>query len=144
MYGVVVATHGNYASGLKSTVNLVCGEMENLRTIDYVAEISVTDLENKYDEAMAELKAYDKIIILTDIFGGTPFNRAAMKYAGKDNVKILAGVNFTLAYSALTADGDDFDGDIAEMIEDAKNEIAEFKPEKPAQDNDDDNFDEGI
>ena len=67
-----------------------------------------------------------------------------MKYAGKDNVKILAGVNFTLAYSALTADGDDFDEDIAEMIEDAKNEIAEFKPEKPAQDNDDDNFDEGI
>ena len=65
MYGVIVATHGNYASGLKSTVNLVCGEMENLRTIDYVAEISVTDLENKYDEAMAELKAYDKIIILT-------------------------------------------------------------------------------
>lgn len=144
MYGVIVATHGNYASGLKSTVNLVCGEMENLRTIDYVAEISVTDLENKYDEAMAELKAYDKIIILTDIFGGTPFNRAAMKYAGKDNVKILAGVNFTLAYSALTADGEDFDEDIAEMIEDAKNEIAEFKPEKPAQDNDDDNFDEGI
>lgn len=144
MYGVIVATHGNYASGLKSTVNLVCGEMENLRTIDYVAEISVTDLENKYDEAMAELKAYDKIIILTDIFGGTPFNRAAMKYAGKDNVKILAGVNFTLAYSALTADGDDFDEDIAEMIEDVKNEIAEFKPEKPAQDNDDDNFDEGI
>lgn len=144
MYGVIVATHGNYASGLKSTINLVCGEMENLRTIDYVAEISVTDLENKYDEAMVELKAYDKIIILTDIFGGTPFNRAAMKYVGKDNVKILAGVNFTLAYSALTADGDDFDEDIAEMIEDAKNEIAEFKPEKPAQDNDDDNFDEGI
>ena len=144
MYGVIVATHGNYASGLKSTINLVCGEMENLITIDYVAEISVADLENKYDEAMAELKAYDKIIILTDIFGGTPFNRAAMKYTGKDNVKILAGVNFTLAYSALTADGDNFDENIAEMIEDAKNEIAEFKPEKPAQDNDDDNFDEGI
>lgn len=142
MYGVIVATHGNYASGLKSTINLVCGEMENLRTIDYVAEISVEDLERKYDEAMEELKDYEKIIILTDIFGGTPFNRAAMKYAGRENIKILAGVNFTLAYSALTADGD-FEEDIAEMIEDARNEIAEFKPEKPVQ-NDDDNFDEGI
>ena len=142
MYGVIVATHGNYASGLKSTIKLVCGEMENLRTVDYVAEMSVTDLEKKYEEAMEELKAYDKIIFLTDIFGGTPFNRAAMKYAGNDNVKILAGVNFTLVYSALTADSDDIDEDIAEMIETAKDEIAEFKPEKP--NNDDDNFDDGI
>ncbi|MGY0394347.1 MULTISPECIES: PTS sugar transporter subunit IIA [unclassified Fusobacterium] len=142
MYGVIVATHGNYASGLKSTIKLVCGEMENLRTVDYVAEMSVTDLEKKYEEAMEELKAYDKIIFLTDIFGGTPFNRAAMKYAGNDNVKILAGVNFTLVYSALTADSDDIDEDIAEMIEAAKDEIAEFKPEKP--NNDDDNFDDGI
>lgn len=142
MYGVIVATHGNYANGLKSTIKLVCGEMENLRTVDYVAEMSVTDLEKKYEEAMEELKAYDKIIFLTDIFGGTPFNRAAMKYAGNDNVKILAGVNFTLVYSALTADSDDIDEDIAEMIEAAKDEIAEFKPEKP--NNDDDNFDDGI
>lgn len=142
MYGVIVATHGNYASGLKSTIKLVCGEMENLRTVDYVAEMSVTDLEKKYEEAMEELKAYDKIIFLTDIFGGTPFNRAAMKYVGNDNVKILAGVNFTLVYSALTADSDDIDEDIAEMIEAAKDEIAEFKPEKP--NNDDDNFDDGI
>ncbi len=142
MYGVIVATHGNYASGLKSTIKLVCGEMENLRTVDYVAEMSVTDLETKYEEAMEELKTYDKIIFLTDIFGGTPFNRAAMKYAGNDNVKILAGVNFTLVYSALTADSDDINEDIAEMIEAAKDEIAEFKPEKP--NNDDDNFDDGI
>ncbi len=142
MYGVIVATHGNYASGLKSTIKLVCGEMENLRTVDYVAEMSVTDLEKKYEEAMEELKTYDKIIFLTDIFGGTPFNRAAMKYAGNDNVKILAGVNFTLVYSALTADSDDINEDIAEMIEAAKDEIAEFKPEKP--NNDDDNFDDGI
>lgn len=142
MYGVIIATHGNYASGLKSTIKLVCGEMENLRTVDYVAEMSVTDLETKYEEAMEELKTYDKIIFLTDIFGGTPFNRAAMKYAGNDNVKILAGVNFTLVYSALTADSDDINEDIAEMIEAAKDEIAEFKPEKP--NNDDDNFDDGI
>lgn len=142
MYGVIVATHGNYASGLKSTLKLVCGEMENLRTVDYVAEMSVTDLEVKYDEALKELQAYEKIIFLTDIFGGTPFNRAAMKYAGNENIKILAGVNFTLLYSALTADSEDFEEDIAEMIEAAKEEIAEFKPEKPVQD--DDNFDDGI
>lgn len=142
MYGVIVATHGNYASGLKSTLKLVCGEMENLRTVDYIAEMSVQDLEAKYDEAMGELKAYEKIIFLTDIFGGTPFNRAAMKYAENKNIKILAGVNFTLVYSALTVDSGDFDEDIAEIIEAAREEIAEFKPEKPVQNDDD--FEDGI
>lgn len=142
MYGVIVATHGNYASGLKSTIKLVCGDMENLRTVDYVSGMTVNELEAKYDEVMKELEGYDRIIFLTDIFGGTPFNRAVMKYSGNENVKILAGVNFTLTYSALTADSDDFEEDIAEMIEAAKDEIAEFKPEKP--NNDDDNFDDGI
>lgn len=141
MYGVIVATHGNYASGLKSTLKLVCGDMENLRTVDYVAGMTVFELEEQYDKVMEELKSYDKFIFLTDIFGGTPFNRAVMKYAGNENVKILAGVNFTLVYSALTADSDDFEEDIAEMIEAAKDEIAEFKPEKSTQD---ENFDEGI
>ena len=142
MYGVIVATHGNYASGLKSTIKLVCGDMENLRTVDYVSGMTVNELEAKYDEVMKELEGYDRIIFLTDIFGGTPFNRAVMKYSGNENVKILAGVNFTLTYSALTADSDDFEEDIAEMIEAAKDEIAEFKPEKP--NNNDDNFDDGI
>lgn len=142
MYGVILASHGNYASGLKSTLKLVCGDMENLRTVDYVAGMSVTELEEEYDKAMDELKVYDKIIFLTDIFGGTPFNRAVMKYSENKNVKVLAGVNFTLLYSALTADAEDFEEDIAEIIEAAKDEIAEFKPEKPAQDDED--FDEGI
>lgn len=142
MYGVIVATHGNYASGLKSTLKLVCGDMENLRTVDYIAGMSVTELEEEYDRVMTELKDYDKIIFLTDIFGGTPFNRAVMKYSGNENIKVLAGVNFTLLYSALTADAEDFEEDIAEIIEAARDEIAEFKPEKPTQDDED--FDEGI
>lgn len=141
MYGVIVATHGNYASGLKTTIKLVCGDMENLRTIDYTAGMSVYELDEQYDKVMAELKMYDKVIFLTDIFGGTPFNRAVMKYSESKNIKILAGVNFTLVYSALTADSDNFEEDIAEIIEAAKDEIAEFKPEKIVQT---ENFDDGI
>ncbi|MBM6823075.1 PTS fructose transporter subunit IIA, partial [Fusobacterium mortiferum] len=56
MYGVIVATHGNYASGLKSTLKLVCGDMENLRTVDYVAGMTVFELEEQYDKVMEELK----------------------------------------------------------------------------------------
>ncbi len=138
MYGVIIATHGNFASGLKSTIQLVCGDMENLRTVDYVAEMTIDDLEEKYDRAMEELKAYDKIIFLTDMFGGTPFNRAAMKYARNDRVKLLSGVNFTLVYAALTADSNDIDKDIAEMLEVAKDAISEFKPEQPNTDSNSD------
>lgn len=141
MYGVIVATHGNYADGLKSTLKLVCGDMENLRTINYTSDMTFEDLENKYDEVVKSLGEYEKIFILTDIFGGTPFNRAVMKYAGNENIKILAGVNFTLLYSALTVEGDSFEEDAEEIIEEAKNEIAEFKP---ACNTEDDDCEDGI
>lgn len=140
MYGVIVATHGHFASGLKSTIELICGEMENLQTIDYIAEMTVEALEQKYDKAMEKLQVYEHILILTDVFGGTPFNRAAMKYADDSRVSLLSGVNFTLAYGALTADGKNIETEIEEILEEAREGIAEFKvaPARNTEENDED------
>ncbi|MDO4787697.1 MAG: PTS fructose transporter subunit IIA [Johnsonella sp.] len=131
MYGVIITAHNQYASGVYSGLKLVCGGMENIAVVDFPESCGTEELDEKLREAYESLSAYSKIIFITDLLGGTPFNRSVMNYGEKENVRVLAGLNFPLLYTAVvTPDSEDMDRDIAGMIEAGREGIAMYRAQE--------------
>lgn len=135
MNGVLFTAHGNFPSGLYSGLKLIAGEMENVKIADFLESDGTDGLDEKIKKALEELKDYDNIVILTDLAGGTPFNRSAILTTEMNNVRILAGTNFQMLYTASFDQTEDIDEFVNTIIEAGKEGITIF--ELPEKDNDD-------
>jgi len=93
--GLVIVTHGQLAVELRRATEHVVGPQENMATICIGPD---DDMERRRDEIRAAVKTVDAkngVILLTDMFGGTPSNLAiSMLNAGK--VEVVAGVNLPM------------------------------------------------
>ena len=64
MIGIIVAGHGNFASGITSMLELVVGKPENYEYIDFLQGESQEALENDFREKLNNLKDCEKIVIM--------------------------------------------------------------------------------
>ena len=95
MIGIVVVSHGKLARELVAATEHVVGEQERFRSISIEVE---DDIEARRDQIRETAKSCDKgkgVIILTDMFGGTPSN-LAMSVMNSGNVEVLSGVNLPM------------------------------------------------
>ena len=118
MVGVIVTGHGNFATGILSSLKLIAGEAENLIGIDFTAEDNTETLEVKMIDALDKLG--DEIIVLSDLAGGSPFKVAAVLSQKLSNKKIgvISGTNLGMLLEvSLCRDGMSVD----ELVECATN-----------------------
>ncbi|MGL4388336.1 MAG: PTS fructose transporter subunit IIA [Brevinema sp.] len=100
MGAIIITGHGNFATGIKSMLDLVVGEIENTYFIDFTQDLSSEDLKVKF------LTIYEhengQVLFLCDIAGGTPFNQAAMLMHSKNkNYGVIGGINIPLILDIL-------------------------------------------
>ncbi len=134
MKRILIATHGSFASGAKSTIEFLMGS---------VADITCIDAYVNPDESLVEtLEAYfsgvapeDKVIVMTDIKGGS-VNQKIVPYASMDNVFLIAGFNLPLLVALAIAPEEMTREDIRTYIEEAKNqmELVEITAEGTSED----------
>ena len=95
MIGLVIVTHGLLAIELKHSAEHVVGQQDNLETVCIGPD---DDMELRREDIRLAVKKVDSkngVILLTDMFGGTPSNLAiSMLREGK--VEVLAGVNLPM------------------------------------------------
>ncbi|MEG1474553.1 MAG: PTS galactosamine/N-acetylgalactosamine transporter subunit IIA [Longicatena sp.] len=96
MIGLIVTGHGNFASGLTSSLNLIAGETENYVAVDFLADYSVEDLERELTKAFETLKDCEGVLVLSDLGGGSPFKTAVTIGYPMGNVEVLAGTNLPM------------------------------------------------
>ncbi len=94
MIGLVLVTHGNLALEFKAAMEHVVGEQPCLRTICIAAEDDMEVRRADIARAVAECNSGKGVIILTDMFGGTPSN-LAISLLGPQ-VEVIAGVNLPM------------------------------------------------
>lgn len=94
MIGLIVTGHGNFGSGLTSSLNLIAGEQEQYQFVDFTKEVDElrADLEN----AMNALKDCEGILVLSDLVGGSPFKTAVEVGFAKGNVEVVGGTNLPM------------------------------------------------
>lgn len=95
MIGLVVVSHGRLAEELVSALEHVVGEQEKLRAVCIGAD---DDMEKRRDDIRAAAQAVDSgdgVILLTDMFGGTPSN-LSISLLDKGRIEVVAGVNLPM------------------------------------------------
>jgi len=95
MIGMVLVTHGALAIEFKSALEHVVGPQDQIETICIGPE---DDMEARRDDIIAAVKNVDSgggVVVLTDMFGGTPSNLAisVMKNVGAE---VIAGMNLPM------------------------------------------------
>jgi PTS system mannose-specific IIA component len=95
MIGVVLVTHGHLADEFRLAVEHVVGPQENFATVCIGADDDMERRRADIVEAVAAVDTGAGVIILTDMFGGTPSNLAiSVMRAG--SVEVIAGVNLPM------------------------------------------------
>ena len=95
MIGIVLVTHGNMARGLIAALEHVVGSQQCVSAVCIGAD---DDIEMRRAEILESAKACDTgdgVIVLTDMFGGTPSN-LAISIMGQARIEVLAGVNLPM------------------------------------------------
>jgi PTS system N-acetylgalactosamine-specific IIA component len=95
MVGIIVTGHGNFATGLTSSVKLIAGMPDFYQTVDFVSEHSVNDLTANLNEAIDKLKdCKDGILIFTDLVGGSPFKISVeISMKREEKIVVISGTN---------------------------------------------------
>ncbi|MFZ4734756.1 MAG: PTS sugar transporter subunit IIA [Bradymonadia bacterium] len=101
MIGVVVCTHGSLAEGLVSTALLIVGEFPALRAVALLPGDSMEDTLARLRAAIAEVDDGSGVLILCDMFGGTPSN-LSLSFLG-DDVEVVTGASLPMLLKLFTS-----------------------------------------
>ena len=95
MIGLVLVTHGRLAEEFRNAVEHVVGPQENFETVSIGADDDMEQRRSDIVEAVARVDKGSGVVVLTDMFGGTPSNLAiSVMEAGR--VEVIAGMNLPM------------------------------------------------
>lgn len=95
MIGLVLVTHGQLAEEFRNAVEHVVGPQENFETVSIGADDDMAQRRSDIIDAVAKAETGTGVVVLTDMFGGTPSNLAiSVMEAGK--VEVIAGMNLPM------------------------------------------------
>ena len=95
MIGLVLVTHGRLAEEFRHAVEHVVGAQKNFETVSIGADDDMEQRRTDIVEAVSRADTGAGVIILTDMFGGTPSN-LAISVMSSGKVEVIAGVNLPM------------------------------------------------
>src|SRR5271163_1437027 len=95
MIGIVLVTHGRLAIEFRAALEHVVGAQEQIETVTIGPDDNVEQRRRDIIEAVKKVDAGDGVVILTDMFGGTPSN-LAISVMSRPKVEVLAGINLPM------------------------------------------------
>ncbi len=101
MLGIVLVTHGNLATEFIAAAEHVVGTQEQIRAICIRPEADMEKMRHDIQKASHDVDTGEGVILLTDMFGGTPSN-LAISLMDHQKVEVSAGVNLPMLIKLLS------------------------------------------
>jgi PTS system mannose-specific IIA component len=95
MIGVLITTHGNLGDELIKSAELIKGPLKDILYICVDQAKDVEDLKKEISSAIKKLDKGKGVLVLTDLFGGTPSN-ISLSFMKEGKVEVLTGVNLPM------------------------------------------------
>jgi mannose PTS system EIIA component len=95
MIGVLITTHGNLGSELIKAAELIRGNLKGIVHVSVDQTKGVEDLKKEISAAIKKLDQGQGVLILTDLFGGTPSN-ISLSFLKEGKVEVITGVNLPM------------------------------------------------
>jgi PTS system mannose-specific IIA component len=105
MIGVLITTHGNLGSELIKAAELIRGTMKGIIPISVDQTKGVEDLRKEISTAIKKLDQGQGVLILTDLFGGTPSN-ISLSFMKEGKVEVITGINLPMLLKLPDIRGD--------------------------------------
>ena len=96
MVGIIIASHGEFAAGIKQSGSMIFGEQEKVESVVFMPSEGPDDLQRKLQEAIEKVDS-EEILFLVDLWGGSPFNQANKLFEeAPEHRAIVAGLNLPM------------------------------------------------
>ena len=116
MIKIFISSHGHFASGIKSSVEILMGPNPRITVFDaYIDQDSVQEHLDRFYETVGE---DDKVILLSDLYGGS-VNQVMYTYLNRPNTKLIAGINLALVLE-LAVKEEISDQELDELVEQSR------------------------
>jgi PTS system mannose-specific IIA component len=93
--GVVVVTHGQLATELVNAAEMIVGDLPQFIAVSIGWHDDVNDAREDIARAVERVRGDEGVLLLTDMFGGTPSN-LGMTFLAKNQVEVITGVNLPM------------------------------------------------
>jgi PTS system mannose-specific IIA component len=95
MIGLVLVTHGHLAEELRLAMEHVVGPQRGVETVCIGADDNMEDRRRDIQRSINRVDTGDGVVLLTDMFGGTPSN-LAISVMDPNTIEVIAGVNLPM------------------------------------------------
>ena len=95
MIGVVVVTHGQLATELVNAAEMIVGDLPQFTAVSIGWHDDANDARGDIQQAIERVRGEEGVLLLTDMFGGTPSN-LGMTFLQKDRLEVITGVNLPM------------------------------------------------
>jgi PTS system mannose-specific IIA component len=117
MIGALVVTHGHLGRELVAAAEMIVGEISHIQAVSVGWHDDVNDARKEIEKRISEVEAGKGVLILTDMFGGTPSN-IALSFHDPGKVDVVTGVNLPMIIKiAGQKEGDTLDS-LARIVRD--------------------------
>lgn len=102
--GIIIASHGKFAEGIHQSGSMIFGDQEKVQVITFMPNEGPDDLYAHFTNAIDQFDADDEILVLADLWSGSPFNQASRVQGENPDRKmaIITGLNLPMLIQAYT------------------------------------------
>ncbi len=102
--GIIIASHGKFAEGIHQSGSMIFGEQEKVQVVTFMPNEGPDDLYEHFNNAIAQFDADDEVLVLADLWSGSPFNQASRVMGENPDRKmaIITGLNLPMLIQAYT------------------------------------------
>ena len=105
MIGGLIVTHGRLAIELLNAAEMIVGEIHGIAAVSLGWHDDVDTATTMIRNALDRVRTPDGVLILTDMFGGTPTNIAST-FLAQENVEVVTGVNLPMLIKLAQTQGE--------------------------------------
>ena len=118
MIGGVIVTHGQLANELLSAAETIVGEIDQITAVSIGWHDDVEVARQEIERAIQRVNTGSGVLLMTDMFGGTPTNLAASFLGGALPVEVVTGVNLPMVIKCAEQGEDESLAGLATRVRD--------------------------
>jgi PTS system mannose-specific IIA component len=115
MVGIVIITHLRLGEELLAVVQLIVGKLKQFEAVSIDPTEEVEEIREKISAAIRKVDRGKGVLILTDMFGGTPSN-ISLSFLEEWKIEVITGVNLPMLLKLSTYEGEKDLAELAEFI----------------------------
>jgi len=114
--GGVIVSHGQLANELLAATEQVVGDLGHIKAVSIGWHDNVEAAQDEIERAIKEVSSGNGVLLLTDMFGGTPTNIAAM-FIEDGEIEVVTGVNLPMVIKIASQNSESTLAEMALKVE---------------------------